>query len=591
MVVLVRDRPIGTMAADRRIKELEALLSTVQQERDDLQRDVESLCLQQSGSMWSSSYVLSERLSGLEKELSKYKYQLARLTQERDNLKEDIISYKNSKRTADVSYREEKEKGERLEKELAFYQSQGIKAMAERDQAAYEAEALRADNLKLEGDYREAQGKADYELSQRQQLQRQLDSVKSQLEKTRAELEQRAKDCLKITELERKLKATQHELNKSKEEEHNLQGTVKTLQRQIEETKAQVESQRHNNTQLGSALEKAQDSIKALQRTMEGLQATVKQQSDRIAEQEVALQQASAAAAATAAATAQWEAEHALHAQKAKDEALVEVQKQQLELETMRAKLAEKETELQAVAQSKVDALVKLSVIQEQREADAVQLDMTRERVRDLKLRLAQATQDKVAALMQVAAAGGTPKGSPTPQTGSLTPSLASSLAPSRAASDRALAMSPGGGLSARSEGGSGSADVMERMAELQLMAAVYQEQLYNVDRLVVLSERMRRSLEGVAQSFWSNQKAPTGAALKAVSQLQEELDAERARLGVLQRGPDTAGAKQLQAAGEAALVSADRLAAGEVFELLEFGLSSLRQVNKVMAYTQLLQF
>ena len=63
---------------DDRVKDLEATIRRVTQERDDLARDVESLCLQgDSYFSFSSSSVLSERISLTEKQLSMAQYQVA----------------------------------------------------------------------------------------------------------------------------------------------------------------------------------------------------------------------------------------------------------------------------------------------------------------------------------------------------------------------------------------------------------------------------------------------------------------------------------------------------------------------------------
>ena len=61
--------------------------------------------------------------------------QLAAVTEERDNLREDLRGHKDSKRTVDRSWRVERERAETLERELGFYQSQSARAMADRDQA------------------------------------------------------------------------------------------------------------------------------------------------------------------------------------------------------------------------------------------------------------------------------------------------------------------------------------------------------------------------------------------------------------------------------------------------------------------------
>jgi len=61
--------------------------------------------------------------------------QLASVQAERNSLREDLVNYRTSKRHADSSWRAERDKAERLEKELAFYQAQSARAMADRDKA------------------------------------------------------------------------------------------------------------------------------------------------------------------------------------------------------------------------------------------------------------------------------------------------------------------------------------------------------------------------------------------------------------------------------------------------------------------------
>ena len=59
--------------------------------------------------------------------------QLASVQAERNSLREDLINYRTSKRHVDSSWRAERDKAERLEKELSFYQGQSARAMADRD--------------------------------------------------------------------------------------------------------------------------------------------------------------------------------------------------------------------------------------------------------------------------------------------------------------------------------------------------------------------------------------------------------------------------------------------------------------------------
>ena len=57
------------------------------------------------------------------------------MSAERDGLYEDLLNHRTSKRTVDKQWRLEREKSERLEAELAFYQTQSARALSDRDKA------------------------------------------------------------------------------------------------------------------------------------------------------------------------------------------------------------------------------------------------------------------------------------------------------------------------------------------------------------------------------------------------------------------------------------------------------------------------
>ncbi len=63
--------------------------------------------------------------------------QLQAIMAERDSLREDLIHHRTSKRTVDKQWRIEREKSERLESELAFYQNHSARALADRDKVCY----------------------------------------------------------------------------------------------------------------------------------------------------------------------------------------------------------------------------------------------------------------------------------------------------------------------------------------------------------------------------------------------------------------------------------------------------------------------
>ena len=62
--------------------------------------------------------------------------QLDAVTAERNSLHEDLISHRDSKRTVDRQWRLERERCERLESELAFYQSHSAQALSDRDKVS-----------------------------------------------------------------------------------------------------------------------------------------------------------------------------------------------------------------------------------------------------------------------------------------------------------------------------------------------------------------------------------------------------------------------------------------------------------------------
>ena len=59
--------------------------------------------------------------------------QLALVTEERNNLREDLWGHKDSRRLVESSYIKERDRADKLEKELQFYQTQSARAMADRD--------------------------------------------------------------------------------------------------------------------------------------------------------------------------------------------------------------------------------------------------------------------------------------------------------------------------------------------------------------------------------------------------------------------------------------------------------------------------
>ena len=187
---------------EAKLKQLEKQLSKVTLQRDELQRDVETLCMQGSGnSIFDSSSVLSERIYSNEQEISKTRSQLEAVTEERDNLREDLRGYRDSKRQSDNGWRAEKQKVQALEKELSFYQTHSTKAFADRDKAVLEAEQLKTDNISLQRRLAKAESSAAQNTAICQETQTQLNSAQQRV----AELEIKETECQAIPGLRQDL--------------------------------------------------------------------------------------------------------------------------------------------------------------------------------------------------------------------------------------------------------------------------------------------------------------------------------------------------------------------------------------------------
>lgn len=194
---------------DLKLKQLEKQLSKVTLQRDELQRDVETLCMQGSGnSIFDSSSVLSERIYANEQEISKTRSQLEAVTEERDNLREDVRGHRDSKRQSDNGWRAEKQKVQALEKELAFYQTHSTKAFADRDKAVLEAEQLKADTMSLQRRLAKAESSAAQSTAICRETQTQLDTAQQRV----AELEIKDIECQAIPGLRQDLSEAQDQI-------------------------------------------------------------------------------------------------------------------------------------------------------------------------------------------------------------------------------------------------------------------------------------------------------------------------------------------------------------------------------------------
>lgn len=122
----------------RRIVQLE-------KERDELQKDVEAMCLQQAGVASSADVgtrMQARRAASLEQELDSCKEKTTLLTRENHNLQEELSEAYRLKSHLTEAFKRAVEKSNQLEKEVKFYQGKVAAAFAERDKAIFEVERV-----------------------------------------------------------------------------------------------------------------------------------------------------------------------------------------------------------------------------------------------------------------------------------------------------------------------------------------------------------------------------------------------------------------------------------------------------------------
>lgn len=341
------------MEPQQRIVELERQVAQLLQEKEDLQRDVENLCLSAGSNMFSSSYVLSERIYSAEKELSLVKSQLTKVMQERDNFKEDIVQFKNSKKAVDNSWKDEMKKNQQLEKELMFYQSQSTKLLAERDQAEAEAEELRTQNLELETSLKRIVDDGEVDRMKLKDSERKLELSLEQNAKLQKQLEAKTKECYELADAKKRLKQSQDSLQRSEESRNALQQQLSGANKQLETKTKEAED-------LKLLLERFADYDK---KTAELIQLSA------------ALQES--------------------------DKTVLDLKNQ---LQELSQQLQNKESELRTATREKIAALEQLSQEQSKGLRDEDELDTLRQNYLQTKLQLAQAAEEKVKANVQAAA-------------------------------------------------------------------------------------------------------------------------------------------------------------------------------------------
>lgn len=115
----------------QRLRELDRRLTAVTRERDQLASDVEALCLRDGGSMFSRSYVLTERIRSTETELSEERAKTDALATEKEKLSEDLANAQIARQAAATLSAQQGSRLEKLEKDLSYFQARAHGAHAQ----------------------------------------------------------------------------------------------------------------------------------------------------------------------------------------------------------------------------------------------------------------------------------------------------------------------------------------------------------------------------------------------------------------------------------------------------------------------------
>ncbi|GMH37181.1 hypothetical protein BSKO_05054 [Bryopsis sp. KO-2023] len=220
-----------------RVQELEQKVSSLTRDREQLYKDMEKLLMQSDSSFWSGSSVLFERISHAESERDSLRAEVSRLQGLVNNLREDVTQLRDMKRAADAISKEEIEKNQVLEKELAFYKQRGAVWIEDRNLHLYEVEELSRLNVKLEGNVREAKAALDSEREKRVKVEEDL--VRSQ--RKNSQMESRLAECSRIPELERKWREASEEVELLTREGKEVELELEKCQDELEHFKEELD--------------------------------------------------------------------------------------------------------------------------------------------------------------------------------------------------------------------------------------------------------------------------------------------------------------------------------------------------------------
>ena len=244
-----------------RIKVLEEKLAEVTRHRDALEKDVESLCMQNGE--FSGSEVLGHRIRSLEQKLKKTEQSTGKVTADRDGLREDIKQQKLAKKSLDEALKGEIEKNKQLEKELHHYYCSSGSIIAERDKAMLESERAVKEAAAARRELSSLQAEATTQESKLSEALKHSDVLEQRCVKLAAQ----AALSAKVEPLQEELKSTQRKLEEVASERDGLA-------KERDDFRGEVDSL---SAELASTSAAGKEEIDGLTRTKESLEERIGQ--------------------------------------------------------------------------------------------------------------------------------------------------------------------------------------------------------------------------------------------------------------------------------------------------------------------------
>ncbi|XP_021776152.1 myosin-9-like [Chenopodium quinoa] len=179
---------------DENLGDKESLNARIQQlehEKDELQKDIEQLCMQQAGPSYITfaTQMYCRRTAGLEQEVENLKKKLTNSIKENSNIKEELSEAQRIKTYIDQLHKSEVAKNSELAKQLEYMRGMLTNAFTDRDHAILEAEKAKENEDMMSQKMNDAEKRLQEVTVKFADTQEQLSSMKRKVAKQDQEME------------------------------------------------------------------------------------------------------------------------------------------------------------------------------------------------------------------------------------------------------------------------------------------------------------------------------------------------------------------------------------------------------------------